>query len=214
MHTLDRWRGIRVCARKGLCATRRAIRCGSSASRVLKKLVCELISAMSHRTERANESRYRRRMRRICYVFLSSSTLQTDSSRRQQLRDANKIVGGRRQDKEPLDQSTAAMAGFAQAADGLDPSERFFDPLAADRAETIAGMPGRAGIDRRTAVGVILRDVGGAAAFATAGDELGRVIVLVAAHRAARLGFVLDHCKGGGALRRAVGFRHPCIDEE
>ena len=46
------------------------------------------------------------------------------------------------------------MPGLAQTADRRDPPEWFFDPLALDRADAIAGMPGRARVDRRAAVGV------------------------------------------------------------
>ena len=64
------------------------------------------------------------------------------------------------------------MTGLAQAADGLDPAERFLDLLAFDGADPIAGVPCRASIDRRATVGIVLRDMRRAAAFATAGDEV------------------------------------------
>src|SRR5438067_1293695 len=115
----------------------------------------------------------------------SESALQTGSSGcRQNFRDADEIVGSCGQYEEPFHQATTAISGLAQAADGLHPPERFFDPFALDRADAIAGMPGRAGIDRRAAVGIVLRDMRRAAALAAAGDEVGGVIVLVAAHRA------------------------------
>ena len=50
------------------------------------------------------------------------------------------------------------MSGLAQAAHRLHPPERFFDAFALDRADAIAGMASRARIDRRPAVGVVLRD--------------------------------------------------------
>lgn len=56
----------------------------------------------------------------------------------------------------------------AQAPDGLDPAEQFFDAFPLDVADAMAGMPGRARIDRRAAFGVVLRNVRGAAAFTTA----------------------------------------------
>src|SRR4029077_4459270 len=118
-------------------------------------------------------------------------TLQTDSlCCGQNFRDANEIVGGGCQHKEPLHQVTTAMACLAQAADGLHPAERLFDPFALDRADAIAVMAGGARIDRRTAVGGVLRDMRGAAWFAAAGDEVSGVVVLVAAHRAAGSGIV------------------------
>jgi hypothetical protein len=68
----------------------------------------------------------------VCFV--SSSTLPADSCCcGQELWDSNKIVGDRGENEEPLNQPAAAMAGLAQAADGLDPSERLLDPLAFDR---------------------------------------------------------------------------------
>jgi hypothetical protein len=59
------------------------------------------------------------------------------------------------------------MSGLAQAAHRLHPPERFFDAFALDRADAIAGMASRTRIDRRPAVGLVLRDVRRAAAFAT-----------------------------------------------
>src|ERR1700741_1853055 len=148
-------------------------------------------------------------------IFVSCFSLQTDSSRCcQHLRNTNEIVGRGGEHEEPLDQAAATMSGLAQSTDGLHPSEWFFDPLAADCAETIAEMSGRAPIDRRAAVGVVLRDMGCAAALAATGDELGSVIVLVAAHRAARLGIVLDHVERGRSLRRTVGLGEARIDDQ
>src|SRR6202008_1963153 len=53
--------------------------------------------------------------------------------------------------------------------------------------QAAAGMPGLARVDRRTTVGVVLRDMRRAAALAATGDKVGGVIVLVGAHGAARL---------------------------
>jgi hypothetical protein len=61
------------------------------------------------------------------------------------------------------------------------------------------------GLYRRAAVGVILRDMWRAAAFTTTGDEVGRVIILVATHSAAGLSIVVDHVQRGRAL--AAPFR-------
>src|SRR5215469_15670971 len=141
--------------------------------------------------------------------------LKTDSSHgSQKLGDADEVIGGRGQDEEPFDQLAPTMACLAQAANRLDPSERLFDPLSLDRAEAITRVAGGATVDRRATVGVILRDVRRAAAFAAAGDEIGRVIVFVAANRAAWLGVVLDHFQGGGPLGRAVGLGQAGIHDE
>src|SRR3984893_838846 len=101
----------------------------------------------------------------------SYSTVRTDSSRcGQELRDANEIVGDRGQDEEPFHQAAPTMPGLAQTADSLNPCKGFFDPLALDCADAIAGMAGRARVDRGAAVGIVLRDMRRAAAFTAAGD--------------------------------------------
>src|SRR5436305_2791774 len=106
--------------------------------------------------------------------FDACLTLQTDSSRCcQHPRNAHEIVGCGGEHEEPLDQAAATMPGLAQTADRLDPAKWFFDPLALDRADAIAGMSGRARVDRRAAVGVVLGDMRGAAALAATGDKVG-----------------------------------------
>src|SRR5476649_2343912 len=81
--------------------------------------------------------------------FASYSALQTDSSRcGEQLRDANEIVSGSSEDEEPFHQAAPTIPGLAQTADGLHPAKGLFDPLALDRADAIAGMAGRARVDR------------------------------------------------------------------
>src|SRR5215469_5899833 len=90
----------------------------------------------------------------------------------QNLRNADEIVSRSSQDKEPFDESTATMAGLAQAACGFHPAEWLFDSLALDQAFAIAGMPGCAPIDRRAAICIVLRDVRRAAARAAGSDEL------------------------------------------
>src|SRR6266404_8798567 len=91
-----------------------------------------------------------RRMHGIGCGPASYSMLRTDSSCwGQKFWDANKVVSGGGEHEEPLHQAAAAMTGLAQAADGLDPAERLFDPLALDCADAIAGMAGGARIDRR-----------------------------------------------------------------
>jgi hypothetical protein len=103
----------------------------------------------------------RRRRRRIWVAFVSYSMLRTVSCCcSQKLWNSDEIVGGRGEDEEPRDQPATAMAGLTQAADGLDPPERFFDALALDRADAIARMPSGAAIDPRAAVGIVLRDSG------------------------------------------------------
>src|SRR3974390_2970588 len=154
-------------------------------------------------------------MRCIGGVGGSFLRLQTDSSRRgQQLWDANEVVGCGGEHEEPLDQAATAMPRLAQASDRLDPPERLLDQLAFDGADPIAGMAGGTRVDRRAAVGVVLRDVRRAAARAATGDEVGGVVVLVAADRAAGPGIVLDHVERSRALGGAVGLGQPRIDDE
>jgi hypothetical protein len=61
--------------------------------------------------------------------------------------------------------------------------------------EHLAGMVG-ACVDRRAAFDIVLRDMRRAATLAAAGDEVGGVLVLVGANRAASIGIVLDHVEG------------------
>src|SRR5258708_36539655 len=71
-----------------------------------------------------------------------------------------------------------------------------------------------AAIDRRTAVGRVLRDVRRASALAAAGDEVGGVVVLVGANRASAAGLGLDHGESRRALGRAAGLAQPRRDDE
>ena|ERR1700722_11508470 len=130
---------------------------------------------MFHDAEVLSRQACRRQRRRISFVFVSSSVLQTDSCCcGQKFWNSNEIVGGCGENEEPLDQSATAMAGLAQAANGLDPTERFFDPLALDRADAIAGMSNGAAIDCRAAIGIVLRDMRRTAAFTTRLSNLTR----------------------------------------
>src|SRR5258706_14156251 len=90
--------------------------------------------------------------------FASCSTPQTDSSRcGQEPRDANEIVGDGSQDEEPFHQAAPTMPGLAQTADGLHPPKGFFDPLALDCADAIAGMASRARVDLVGSVWLMFR---------------------------------------------------------
>ena len=90
------------------------------------------------------------RPRVVGFGSASYSTLRTElPCCGQNFGDANEIVGGRGQHEEPFHQAAAAMSRLAQATDRLHPPERFFDPLALDCTDAIAGMPGRARVDRR-----------------------------------------------------------------
>src|SRR5215471_8680484 len=151
-----------------------------------------------------------REMRGNRYDIASYSILETDSSRcSQNLRDANEVVGGCRQHEEPFNQRPPAMSGLAQAPHCLDPTKSLLDLLSFDRADAMTGMAGGSCIDGRAPVGIVLRDMRCAAAFAATLDEVGRVIVLIAAHGTAGSRIVINHVEGGGALSGAVGFGQP-----
>jgi hypothetical protein len=70
----------------------------------------------------------------ICGDFHSLLALQAELSRRrsQKPRDANEIVGPGGEHEKPLQQAARAMACSAQATDGLDPTEQFFDAFPLD----------------------------------------------------------------------------------
>src|SRR5437588_553100 len=156
-----------------------------------------------------------RTMRGNRYDIASYSTLQTDSSRcDQNFRDANKVVGGRRQHEEPFDQRPPAMSGLAQATHSLHPAKSLFDLFSLDRANAMTGMAGGPRVDRRAAVGIILRDMRGATTLAAAGNEISGVVVLVATHRATGSSIVINHIEGDGALSGAVSLSQPRIDDE
>src|SRR5215475_13170550 len=92
----------------------------------------------------ADERVCRRQKRRSARVFPPFSSLQTDSSRcRHQFGQTNQIVGGCGENEEPVHQGATAVARLTHPANGLDPAEWLFDPLALDAARAIAGMPGR-----------------------------------------------------------------------
>src|ERR1043166_5626952 len=180
-------------------------------SRLLKNRLLRPIFVMFAARTRSMD-RIRRCAHTIGGYFGSFSTLQADSPyRRQKFWDADEVVCSSSEHEEPLDQPAAAMPGLAQTPHRLDPPEGLFDLFALDGADPIAGMACRARIDRRAAVGVILRDMRRAAALAAAGDEVDRVIGLVSANCAAGPSIVLDHVERRGALGRAVGFGHPRI---
>src|SRR5258707_15277225 len=133
--------------------------------------------------------------------FASYSAPQTDSSRcGEQLGDANEIVSGSSEDEEPFHQAAPTMPGLAETADGLHPAKGFFDPLALDRADPIAGMAGRARVDRGAAVCIVFRDMRRTAALAAARDKIGGVGVFFAPPGAARPGLFLPHFERGRAL--------------
>jgi len=108
----------------------------------------------------------------FCVIFVTPGTLM------QKLRDADQIVCGGGEDKEPFDQVPPSVPSLSQAADRLDLTEGLFDPLSLNHADGVARMAGRAAIDRRAAMGVVLRNIRSAAAFAQPATKrnLGRTV--------------------------------------
>src|ERR1700688_2682726 len=105
------------------------------------------------------------------------------------------------------------MPGLAQATNRLHPAKWFFDPFSLDGANAVARMACRAGIDCRTTIGVILRDMRRAAAFAAAGDKIGGVKDLVTTQGPARSDIV-DHVERGGTLSLATSLGQSRINDE
>src|SRR5260221_9461837 len=187
----------------------------STTSRLRKNVIFEPIFLMAGRRQVRMMAAGARRVRAVRPVLLSSSFLQTDSSRRcQKLWDADNVVGGGSENEEPRDEGPPAMTGLAHHADSLHPAEGLLDALAFDHADGIAGMTRGAAIDRRTAVGRVLRDGPRASALAAAGDEVGGVVVLVGANRASAAGLGLDHGESRRALGGAAGLAQPRRDDE
>jgi hypothetical protein len=92
-------------------------------------------------------------------VINSAPILQTDSSRcRENFRDANQIGRRCRQNKEPFHQAASAIGSCASRPPSSS-TRKVLRAFALDRADAIAGMASRARIDRRPAVGVVLRDL-------------------------------------------------------
>ena len=100
---------------------------------------------------------------------------------RQELGDADQVVGGERQGERHADALESAEFGLPAAADRLQPAENLLDPLALVLAHGIARMPRRTAVDRRAAALVVLRHVRGGAEVAHISDEVGGVVGLVAA---------------------------------
>src|ERR1700730_19435197 len=120
----------------------------------------------------------------LCVIFASLQTHLRDG--RQKLWDPDKIVSDGCEDKEPFAQVTPTMPVLSQAASRLDPAEGLLDPLSLNHADGIASMAGRATIDCRAAIGVVLRNMRSAAAFAAADDEAGSVVEVVGRPRGGR----------------------------
>src|ERR1700730_2240085 len=69
------------------------------------------------------------------------------------------VVSGRREDEDPVDAFSAAMAQLAQQAHRFKPAEDLFNPFALLLTDLIAAVTGGAAIDGRPAIGVVLGHV-------------------------------------------------------
>src|SRR6266702_1839951 len=69
---------------------------------------------------------------------------------------SHQVVGGRREDEDPVHAFGAAMAQLAQQAHRLQPTENLFDPFALLLTDLIALVVRRATIDSRLAIGFVL----------------------------------------------------------
>src|SRR5206468_11807789 len=103
----------------------------------------------------------------------------------EQSSEPDQVVGRRVERKDPIDERTAAMMELAQEADGLHPTKRLLDEFPFPLTDLVAGMPGRARIDRTAPVRRlwILRHVRRNAHLARVTDPVARVVVRVAADR-------------------------------
>src|SRR5215208_4075259 len=107
---------------------------------------------------------------------------------RQQLRQSDQIEGGTREHEEPVDLGQAAQLDLTHPGDGLQPSERRFDPWPRMLTLRVAVMTGGAGIEGTAPrSGEVLRDVGCRPELAHQGHKIGRVVALVGADGAAAL---------------------------
>src|SRR5258708_39191170 len=104
-------------------------------SRLRKNVIFEPIFLMAGRRQVRMMAAGARRVRAVRPVLLSSSFLQTDSSRRcQKLWDADNVVGGGSENEEPRDERPPSMTGLAHHADSLHPAQGLLDALAFDHA--------------------------------------------------------------------------------
>src|SRR5436309_15026108 len=109
-----------------------------------------------------------------------SSDLCRRNWRIDQIPHSDEVVSSGRKGEHPSDFQHAAMSGFAQHSDCLQPAEYFFDPLPPDLADFVSGVSRRALIDRTAArTFVILRHMRRDVDATDLAHELFRVVTLV-----------------------------------
>src|SRR5258708_39696657 len=108
-----------------LCASAGSRSLPEFSSRLRKNVIFEPIFLMAGRRQVRMMAAGARRVRAVRPVLLSSSFLQTDSSRRcQKLWDADNVVGGGSENEEPRDEGPPAMTGLAHHPHSLHPAPR------------------------------------------------------------------------------------------
>src|SRR5260370_34790755 len=97
-------------------------------------------------------------------------------------RNAEEVVRCANHPRGHLGPLLSFVTSPSEVGDGLGPAENLFDSLANALADGVAGVAGRTGIDRRSPVlGNVLGYVRGDVHVSAGTDEVGRVVVLVAA---------------------------------
>src|SRR5215472_10849021 len=79
----------------------------------------------------------------------------------EQVWQAGEVIGRHSEGKLPADLGQSAMTHFAQPGHGLGPAESFLDAFTNALGNRVAGMAGRAAVDRRTTAFGVLRDMRG-----------------------------------------------------
>src|SRR5213594_4885896 len=132
-----------------------------------------------------------------------------------QVPDAHQVVDRQAEDEHPPDAPAAAVARLPKQADGLEPAEDLFDPLALLLTHLVAGVARGAPIDRARTVRGVLGHVRGHLQQAQGSDEVARVIGFVGRQGdPARHRHRPDHLERGGALAVAVRGGEAAVDRE
>src|SRR5215210_2009248 len=97
---------------------------------------------------------------------------------RQQVPQADQVVGRRGEGHDPIDELSAAVPELPQATDGLHPAEDLLDQLPLLLTDGVTGLPGGAAVDRTAfrLLGDVRRDTEGA----DLGDKTADVEALIA----------------------------------
>ena len=93
-----------------------------------------------------------------------AAPIRVPSSRRsyrriQQAADAHDVVRRGGEGEDPVDERSASVAQLPQTANRFHPAEALFDELPFLLTDGVAGVPGRARIDRAASARRMLRDV-------------------------------------------------------